>query len=226
MNAEDASNPESVRERSYWFDDHHGGFWARLLRSDAIRNLITIVAVVAAVASVFVANENQGRILKAQNESLDKQLKEQRNTLKNQIDFQAEKAANDAWISYRDIGNQFPKFDGGDVVFQNLSEYDKVRYYSLVERLLMSADIVTISFSKDAQWRDAFSMEFVKHKMYLLSPRFLDQNDPHMSDYCTYRKPVRMWVGNAFKDDLAAQRRISVAEGECLAYHRKDGFVE
>ena len=80
--------------------------------------------------------------------------------------------------------------------------------------------------TNDLQWQDAFAMEFLKHKKYIIRPAFLEARDGHMSDYCSYRDGVRVWLRNALRLDRNASRLLAKAEAECDEYQSKAGFKE
>ena len=209
------SNTVPQARRPKWFDKGHTGYVPRLLSSDAIRTIVTALAVVVAVWSLRTTSKNQELAIEAQSKAQQEQIK-----------FQDEIYANQAWISYRELDSLHPNFDFGSIDYDKLSRDDQVHYYALFERLLMTADIVSIKAKGDLQWQDAFAMEFLKHKKYIVRPAFLEAKDGHMSDYCTYREGVRVWLRNALRLDRSASALLAKAEAECERYQSSAGFKE
>ena len=221
---ESASEAEMPRLR--WFDNGNPNLVSRFLSSDAVRTIVTALAVAVAVWALKTSSRNQELAINAQSRNQEKAIHEQFLMQQDQIKFQDEIYANQAWISYRDLAEKNPFFDYGKVDFDSLSRSQKVHYYALFERLLMSADIVSIKAKNDLQWQDAFAMEFLKHKKYIIRPAFLEARDGHMSDYCSYRDGVRVWLRNALRLDRNASGLLAKAEAECDEYQSKAGFKE
>ena len=138
-----------------------------------------------------------------------------KSTTEKNIEFQAEASANETWASYRQILLAYPDGFTGVINYSSLSGKRKYDYQFLVERLLMSSDLVTFSLEKDAQWEGAFAIEFKKHQPYLLSDDFLSGKNGVMSEYCTYRRGVRNWLIRTFKNDRVAWHRLGKAERDC-----------
>ena len=133
-----------------------------------------------------------------------------------EIEFQSELSANEAWISYRELLILHPDMAQAKIDFTQFDANEQIVYALLVERLLMSADLVTFSLADDKEWEGAFTIEFAKHRAYLASDQFLVGKNGLMSEYCTYRNGVRRWLLNAFKNDAFAHQEISKAEEKCV----------
>ena len=177
------------------------------LGSTQMQNVVTIFAIIVAFLGIYI-------------NSLD-----QREALHKQIDFNAEAAANSAWISYREVEERFLTVSTKtELSKMNKKELDL--YHLTVERLMMSADIVTYSLDKDKQWENAFAIEFQRHKDYILSEDFLREYKDQVSEFCTYRHPVHEWILRAFKSDLFAVGKISTAHAICEKHLKQEGYSD
>ena len=141
-------------------------------------------------------------------------------TSKQTILFQSELSANETWRNYRDLQLTFriqtaDKFEypSGDIGRD--SDYEMRN-----ERLLMAADLMTFMNEvengwNDPQWEDSFVVEFQENRDFFLNDKFLAGSQRVMSDYCTYRAPVRTWLIGAFEGEPVASARLRSAEAEC-----------
>lgn len=197
-NLKDESTPR-------WYDAEHRAGWVRLFRSDAFHNIVTTVAVVVAVGSLIFTNRNQEKALKVQQE-----------IQQSQIDFLAEEAANDAWVIYREVEGNFRTV--GHTNIAQMTDNEKYLYHLTVERLMMAADIVTYSLGKDKQWSGAFAIEFYKYKSFILNDLFLKEYNGNISEFCTYRDAVHLWIESAFQNEPQALRQIKNAHDICKAH--------
>ena len=135
-------------------------------------------------------------------------------TYQKSADFQGEVVANETWERYREIGLEYEDLNRGNLIYDSLDSRQKSRYALLVERLLMAADLVTVTASDDNEWRAAFEIEFVKHKNYLLSNDFLHGTNGLPSEFCTYRRDARAWIAYAFRAEKG--RPVEAAEKKCI----------
>ncbi len=193
----DIKIPQDVAPRTRFFENEHSGTISRFLRSDWFRNVTTFFAALVAVVSITATNYFQQRALKSQ------------------IDFQAEKAANDAWIVYREFEDKFLTATKNPYDYSKMSAPEQKMAFITVERLLMAADIVTYSLGDDKQWEGAFAIEFHRHKNFLLSDAFLKEEGGRISELCTYRHAVHEWVERAMIGDNEAHQKIIAAHKIC-----------
>ena len=147
------------------------------------------------------------------------------NVMKRSALLQSEIAGNTSWEKFRDLQLNFRNSSAGKgYVYPSGDNRKDTDYQLLSERLLMAADVVSAIAEvdeswKDKQWAHTFAYEMRNHRDYFLSTDFLEGSDGLMSSYCTYRSPVRGWLRSSFetKQDKEAFRRLSDAEGACMA---------
>lgn len=120
------------------------------------------------------------------------------------IHFQSEFSGNETWSSYRNLQAEFESdLQGAELVYPSGDSQRDGKYELLNERLLMAADLLTFTNEvqqgwNDPQWEDTFAYEFRENSDFFLNTNFLVGSDNLMSEYCTYRKPARIWLIDAF----------------------------
>lgn len=157
------------------------------------KSVIEFVALIALIASTIASV----RAVDLANETSDQT-----------IHAQSELSGNETWSSYRDLQADFNKelerdYKGYAFVYPSGNDQLDVKYEQLNERLLMAADIITFVNEvqqgwDDPQWEDTFAYEFRENSDFFLSDNFLKNSDNLMSEYCTYRRPARRWLIDAF----------------------------